>query len=135
MSHIVRFMVRFKLQNVAPKCKMLQDFATLTCAFGHTFNFANLSIFTKLCKICKILKNYALMIHYWCIIVVYYAKLWKEVFPDVVLKAAFHWSPSRIRTLLYPQRTSNFVNRQAPFNLSSSSLIRGRGYAFLIVCS
>ena len=54
--------------------------------------------------------------------------------PRFILKAAFHWSPSRIRTLLYPQQTSNFVNHRAPFNLSSSSLIRGRGYAFLIVC-
>jgi len=29
--------------------------------------------------------------------------------PRLVLKAAFHSSPSLIRTLLYPQRTSSFV--------------------------
>ena len=55
--------------------------------------------------------------------------------PLFVLKAAFHWSHSRMRTLLYPHQTSNLVNRHAPFSLFSSSVIKGKGYAFLTVCS
>ena len=55
--------------------------------------------------------------------------------PRLVLKAAFHWLPSRMRTLLYPHHTSNFVKYLAPLSLSRSSVIQGRGYAFLMVCS
>ena len=46
--------------------------------------------------------------------------------PLFVLKAAFHWSPSLIQTLLYPHQTSNLVNHRVPFSLSSSSIIKGR---------
>ena len=55
--------------------------------------------------------------------------------PLFILKAAFHWSPSQIQTLLYPHRTSNLVNHCAPFSLSNNSVIKGKGYAFLTVCS
>ena len=47
--------------------------------------------------------------------------------PRFVLKAAFHWSPSHIQTLLYPHQTSNLVNRLAPLSLSSNSVMRGKG--------
>ena len=47
--------------------------------------------------------------------------------PQLVLNAAFHWSPSRMRTLLYPHHTSSLVKNRAPLSLSSSSLIKGKG--------
>ena len=55
--------------------------------------------------------------------------------PILVLKAAFHWSPSLIRTLLYPHRMSNLVKYLAPeaLILFIMSEIRGRGCAFLTV--
>ena len=53
--------------------------------------------------------------------------------PLFVLNAAFHWSSFLIRTLLYPQQTSNLVKYFAPFILSMISEIRESGYAFLIV--
>ena len=34
--------------------------------------------------------------------------------PQLVLNAAFHWSPSLILTLLYPHRTSSLVKYLAP---------------------
>ena len=46
--------------------------------------------------------------------------------PLFVLKAAFHWSPSLILTLLYPHQTSNLVNHRAPLSLSRSSLINDK---------
>lgn len=52
-----------------------------------------------------------------------------------VLNAAFHSSPSLIRTLLYPHRTSNFVKYFESLTLSINSEIRGSGYVFRIVCS
>jgi hypothetical protein len=53
--------------------------------------------------------------------------------PLLVIKAAFHSSPSLIRTLLYPQWMSNLVYSEQLFNRSISSGIRGSGYAFQIV--
>ena len=53
--------------------------------------------------------------------------------PRFILKAAFHSSPCLIWILLYPLRTSIFEKYLAPFNLSMSSVIKGRGYAFLTV--
>ena len=47
--------------------------------------------------------------------------------PQFVLKAAFHWSPSRIRTLLYSHQTSNLVNHLAPLSLSNNSIMRDKG--------
>ena len=48
--------------------------------------------------------------------------------PRFVLKAAFHSSPSLIRTLLNPQRTSSLVNYLAPLSLSMISPMSRRGY-------
>src|SRR6266702_4413611 len=53
--------------------------------------------------------------------------------PKLVLKAPFSWSPSLMRTLLYPHRMSSLVNRVALRSLSISSGIRGSGYWFLTV--
>ena len=47
--------------------------------------------------------------------------------PQFVLNAAFHSSPSLIRMLLYPHRTSSLVKYLAPLSLSMISEIRGRG--------
>ena len=55
--------------------------------------------------------------------------------PLFVLNAAFHWSPSLIQMLLYPQHTSSLVKYLAPANLSVSSEIRGSEYACLMVQS
>ena len=44
-----------------------------------------------------------------------------------VMKAAFHWSSSQMRMLLYPQRMSNLVNRVDSFMSSMSSGMRGSG--------
>ena len=55
--------------------------------------------------------------------------------PRLVLNAAFHSSPFLIRILLYPHRTSIFEKYLAPFNLSMSLEMRGKGYAFLTVQS
>jgi hypothetical protein len=45
----------------------------------------------------------------------------------LVMNAAFHSSPGLMHTLLYPHRTSNFENKDAPFTLLISSGINGRG--------
>ena len=55
--------------------------------------------------------------------------------PFVVLKAAFHSSPSLILTLLYPDRKSSLVKYLAPFSLSMRSEMRGKGYVSLTVPS
>src|SRR5277367_2611000 len=55
--------------------------------------------------------------------------------PRLVLKAAFHWSPSLMRTLLYPDLRSSFVKYRAPWSWSIRVDIRGRGYALRIVPS
>ena len=47
--------------------------------------------------------------------------------PMGVMKAAFHWSSSRIWMLLYPQRMSNLVNKVDSFISSMSSGMRGSG--------
>jgi hypothetical protein len=47
--------------------------------------------------------------------------------PSLVMKAAFHSSPSLIHMLLYPHQMSNFVYKEHPFSQSMSSGIRGRG--------
>ena len=47
--------------------------------------------------------------------------------PLFVLKAAFHSSPCLIWILLYPHRTSILEKYFAPFNLSMSSDISGKG--------
>ena len=53
----------------------------------------------------------------------------------LVLKAAFHWSPSLIRTLLYPHHMSNLVKYLAPeaLILSIMSEIKDKRCAFLTV--
>ena len=53
--------------------------------------------------------------------------------PRFVRKAAFHSSPSQMRTLLKPQRMSSFVKNRAPFNRLIRSLIKGSGYRFFTV--
>ena len=55
--------------------------------------------------------------------------------PRFVMNAVFHSSPSRMRTLLYPQRTLNLVKTVALTSLSITSEIKGIGYAFLMVIS
>jgi hypothetical protein len=55
--------------------------------------------------------------------------------PQFVLKAAFHWSPSRMRMLLYPHQISSFVKSAdlRPCTLVSrfiSSRISGSGAVF-----
>ena len=47
--------------------------------------------------------------------------------PMGVMKAAFHWSSSRMQMLLYPQRMSNLVNKVDSFMSLISSGIRGSG--------
>jgi hypothetical protein len=47
--------------------------------------------------------------------------------PLLVMKATFHSSPSLIQMLLYPQRMSNLVYSEQPFNRSISSGMRGSG--------
>src|SRR5712671_3197198 len=47
--------------------------------------------------------------------------------PSLVMKAAFHSSPALIRTLLYPQRTSNLVNSAFPLTRLISWGMRGSG--------
>jgi hypothetical protein len=51
------------------------------------------------------------------------------------MNAAFHSSPSLMRTLLYPQRMSNLENNDAPWMREMSLLIRGRGYQLHMVHS
>src|SRR5713101_5708436 len=53
--------------------------------------------------------------------------------PWLVLNVAFHSSPSLIRTLLYPQWTSNLVKRDVSWSLSMTSDMRGSGYWFQMV--
>jgi hypothetical protein len=45
--------------------------------------------------------------------------------PLCVLNAAFHWSPSLIRILLYPHQTLALLKYFAPFSLSIVSEIKG----------
>ena len=47
--------------------------------------------------------------------------------PLLVLKAAFHWSPSFIRMLLYPHLTSSLLKNLVSFILSVSSGMSGSG--------
>jgi hypothetical protein len=53
--------------------------------------------------------------------------------PRFVQNAAFHSSPSFIRILLYPHRTSIFEKYRAPVSWSINSEINGSGYQFFIV--
>ena len=53
--------------------------------------------------------------------------------PLFVLNATFHSSPCLIRMLLYPHHTSILEKYLAPFSLSMSSNMSGKGYAFLTV--
>lgn len=53
--------------------------------------------------------------------------------PHLVLNAAFHWSPSLIRMLLYPHHTSNFEYTYAPPRSLMSVGISGSVYWFLTV--
>ena len=46
--------------------------------------------------------------------------------PLGVINAAFHSSPSLMRTLLYPARTSSLVNIVAPYSRSMMSLMSGK---------
>ena len=50
--------------------------------------------------------------------------------PLLVLKVAFHWSPSQIWILLYPHHMSSLVKHLVPLSLSSNSFINGSGYTF-----
>ena len=47
--------------------------------------------------------------------------------PLFVINAAFHLSPSLMRTLLYPHLMSNLVKYFDPFNLIIRSEINGSG--------
>jgi len=53
--------------------------------------------------------------------------------PSLVMKAAFHSSPFQMRTLLYPYRMSNLVNKALAQALFMSWGINGRGYVFRTV--
>src|SRR6266478_2658397 len=53
--------------------------------------------------------------------------------PSGVRKAAFHSSPSLIRMLLYPHRTSTLVNRVHPLSLSMTWGISGDTFWFRLV--
>jgi hypothetical protein len=53
--------------------------------------------------------------------------------PSGVRNAAFHSSPGLMRTLLYPQRTSNFVNSVQPLSRSIVWGIRGETFLFFFV--
>ena len=53
--------------------------------------------------------------------------------PHSVMKAAFHSSPSLIRTLLKPHRRSIFVKYLAPCSLAIKSSILGNGNLYLIL--
>ena len=55
--------------------------------------------------------------------------------PRGVMKEAFHLSPFLMCMLLYPHLMSNFENTMAPFMISKSSWIRGKGHTLQIVCS
>ena len=55
--------------------------------------------------------------------------------PLLVLNAAFHSSPCLIQILLYPHHMSILEKYLAPFSLSMSSDMSGKGYAFLTVQS
>ena len=48
--------------------------------------------------------------------------------PSLVLKAIYHTMVDSIRIRWYPNLRWSFVKNLAPFRLSMSSLIRGRGY-------
>ena len=53
--------------------------------------------------------------------------------PKHVLKAAFHWSPSHIRMLLYPHWMSKVEKIKESANADMDSLMFGRGALFLTV--
>ena len=53
--------------------------------------------------------------------------------PRLVRKAAFHSSPSFMRTLLKPHRTSSFVKYLTPQSFSINSEMSGSGYLFFTV--
>src|SRR6266446_3321621 len=53
--------------------------------------------------------------------------------PSGVRKVAFHSSPSLMRILLYPHRTSTFVKRVHPRSLSMTWGIRGETFQFFMV--
>ena len=55
--------------------------------------------------------------------------------PRSHLNAAFHWSPSFILTLLYPERKSSLEKTVAPLSLFMRFWTSGMGYEFLIVPS
>ena len=54
--------------------------------------------------------------------------------PYDVIKVAFHWSPSLILMLLYPDQILNFVKMVASLTISMRSEMRGSGYTSLMVC-
>ena len=47
--------------------------------------------------------------------------------PLCVIKAAFHWWPSLMQMLLYPQQTSNLVNSLASLSMLMRSEMSGSG--------
>ncbi len=53
--------------------------------------------------------------------------------PSLVLKVAFHSSPSLMHMLLYPHLTSNLEKSLFPARSWINSVINGRGYLFGIV--
>ena len=53
--------------------------------------------------------------------------------PKQVLKAAFHWSPSHMRMLLYPHRMSKVEKIKEFASAEMDSLMFGSGALFLIV--
>jgi hypothetical protein len=55
--------------------------------------------------------------------------------PRLVQNTAFHVSPSLMRILLYPHRTSIFEKYCASDSLSISLDMSGKGYQFLMVIS
>ena len=55
--------------------------------------------------------------------------------PRGITKKAFHLSPFLMLILLYPHLTSNLVNLMAPFIMSKSSWIKGKGQTLQTVCS
>ena len=50
--------------------------------------------------------------------------------PSLVLKVVLHTLVDTIGVWWYPDLRSSFVKKLAPFRLSMSSSIRGRGYLF-----
>src|SRR6266576_6965520 len=53
--------------------------------------------------------------------------------PSRVRNAPFHSSPSLMRTLLYPHRTSNLVKNEHPLNLSIVCGMSGETFRFFFV--